>query len=265
MPYTTTRKNRHTVQFASDLHLEFERRPEERLQFPIREGAGVLVLAGDIHSDFAGLDTFVRQLAMQVPVIFVAGNHEFFTHEINDTYRALVDGAAVTPNVHFLQDRAVELDSLVFLGCTLWSDFGNADPALLRKAPSMMTDYAVIADRAGPSNRLTTARILADHQRSRRFLEEQLRSHDPARTVVVTHHAPSLRSTSGKGEDWDRLYGSDLDAFIEDYGPALWIHGHVHESFQYTIGRTTVACNPRGYPGYGTNPRFYARRAFRMT
>lgn len=36
-------------------------------------------------------------------------------------------------------------------------------------------------------------------------------------------------------------------------GPAgqadLWVHGHVHESFDYWIGRCRVVCNPRGYPG----------------
>ena len=56
----------------------------------------------------------------------------------------------------------------------------------------------------------------------------------------------------------------DLDALIEDCGPTLWIHGHVHDSFEYTIGRTTVTCNPRGYLGYGENPRFDAGRCFKL-
>jgi Icc-related predicted phosphoesterase len=43
---------------------------------------------------------------------------------------------------------------------------------------------------------------------------------------------------------------------MEMRGPALWIHGHVHESFEYTIGQTKVACNPRGYVRYGENAGF---------
>jgi hypothetical protein len=30
---------------------------------------------------------------------------------------------------------------------------------------------------------------------------------------------------------------------------ALWIHGHMHDPFDYEINGTRVICNPRGYPG----------------
>ena len=120
----------------------------------------------------------------------------------------------------------------------------------------MMTDYAVIADRTDPRGRLRPERILREHQQSIAFLERELRARDRARTVVVTHHAPSLRSTQQKGEDWDHLYGSGLDDLIEDCGPALWIHGHVHQSFDYQIGCTRILCNPRGYLRYEENVNF---------
>jgi Icc-related predicted phosphoesterase len=82
---------------------------------------------------------------------------------------------------------------------------------------------------------------------------------------VVTHHAPSLQSSRCKGEDWDLLYGSDYEGLMRDCGPALWLHGHVHESFEYRVGPTTVACNPRGYVGYGENSRFEAGRMFQLS
>ena len=34
---------------------------------------------------------------------------------------------------------------------------------------------------------------------------------------------------------------------IRRFQPALWVHGHVHDAFDYTIGRTRVLANPRGY------------------
>jgi Icc-related predicted phosphoesterase len=43
-------------------------------------------------------------------------------------------------------------------------------------------------------------------------------------------------------------YASDLDQFVENSQVALWIHGHIHEQQDYTIGATQVVCNPRGYP-----------------
>lgn len=245
-----------SIQFVSDLHLEFERREEDRLALMVAPRADVLVLAGDIHNDLAGLEAFIGPLAKQIPVVLVAGNHEFFTHEINDTYAHLAQWAASVPNLYFLENRSVTLAGLTFIGATLWSSFGEGDAALMKKATGMMTDYAVIADRTAPRNRLTSQKLLELHRRSVDFIESELRSCERADTVVVTHHAPSLRSTRFKGDDWDRLYGSDLEALINERGPALWIHGHVHESFDYRVGQTKIACNPRGYVRYGENSEF---------
>ena len=258
------RRNPIRIQFASDLHLEFEHRPQDRLQLPVAPGTTAIVLAGDIHSSIQGLDNFVRNLARQAPVVMVAGNHEYFAHELNDTREQLAAWAASIPDVHFLENQTVELDGITFVGATLWSNFDNADARLMQAAPSMMADYSVIADRDDSRMRLRPGRILAEHMRSIAFIERELRARDPARTVVVTHHAPSLQSSRCKGKDFDLLYGSDYDALIEDCGPALWIHGHVHESFDYRIGRTTIACNPRGYLRYGENARFDPARTITL-
>ena len=45
-------------------------------------------------------------------------------------------------------------------------------------------------------------------------------------------------------------YASDLDMLIEDRQPRLWIHGHVHQALDRTIGVTRVVCNPLGYNTY---------------
>jgi Icc-related predicted phosphoesterase len=42
-------------------------------------------------------------------------------------------------------------------------------------------------------------------------------------------------------------YVSDLAAPIEAGRPHLWVHGHVHQSFDYLVGATRVICNPHGY------------------
>ena len=47
---------------------------------------------------------------------------------------------------------------------------------------------------------------------------------------------------------------SYLTELIERYQPTLWVHGHVHNSSDYLVGKTRVLCNPHGY---GTeNPDF---------
>lgn len=42
----------------------------------------------------------------------------------------------------------------------------------------------------------------------------------------------------------------------------LWIHGHMHGSFDYVVAECRVVCNPRGYVPKGQsaeNPAFNAR------
>jgi Icc-related predicted phosphoesterase len=44
-------------------------------------------------------------------------------------------------------------------------------------------------------------------------------------------------------------FASRLESLIEEYQPALWIHGHTHDPCDYELFRTRIVCNPRGYPG----------------
>ena len=63
------------LQLASDLHLEFlQRFPGERLITPA-PNADVLILAGDISN---GTDAIGLFDSWPVPVVYVAGNHEFY-------------------------------------------------------------------------------------------------------------------------------------------------------------------------------------------
>jgi Icc-related predicted phosphoesterase len=77
-------------------------------------------------------------------------------------------------------------------------------------------------------------------------------------TVVVTHHAPSPRSIAPKFADSELnpAFTSNLEPLIEHYQPALWVHGHMHNSSDYKIGQTRVVCNPRGYFPDELNPLF---------
>ena len=86
------------------------------------------------------------------------------------------------------------------------------------------------------------------HQDSRRFIDTALRA-DSIKTVVVTHHLPHAKSIPPrfKGDLLNAAYASDLSGVIEQGRPALWVHGHTHDSCDYDLGSTRVVCNPRGY------------------
>lgn len=40
---------------------------------------------------------------------------------------------------------------------------------------------------------------------------------------------------------------SHLSDLIERRQPALWVHGHTHDCFDYRVGATRIVCNPKGY------------------
>jgi hypothetical protein len=49
---------------------------------------------------------------------------------------------------------------------------------------------------------------------------------------------------------------TNLDSYIMETQPKLWIHGHTHESMDYFIDKTRIVCNPFGYWQYDENRRF---------
>lgn len=47
------------------------------------------------------------------------------------------------------------------------------------------------------------------------------------------------------GNQLNAAFVSDLSDLIP--GVDLWLHGHVHDSFDYSVGRCRVVANPAGY------------------
>ena len=80
-------------------------------------------------------------------------------------------------------------------------------------------------------------------------MQESLENSKDFRNVVVTHHAPSIQSVPEhfKKDPLTSAYASDLEDFILQYQPLLWIHGHIHTPSRYKIGETEIICNPHGY------------------
>jgi len=51
-------------------------------------------------------------------------------------------------------------------------------------------------------------------------------------------------------------FASNLENLMDGDRVALWIHGHMHESYDDEIYGTRVVCNPRGYVPRAVNPDF---------
>lgn len=130
------------VGIHSDLHTEFSACTIANLP-----ALDVLVLAGDIGnllsvSHFLGT---IRNAAPELPVLYVLGNHEYYGLEFakaKQQYRQLCDRYRVT----LLDNEGVQIDDVLFVGSTLWSDFslaGQADISMLW-ARNKIPDYRKI-------------------------------------------------------------------------------------------------------------------------
>ena len=189
-----------------------------------------------------------------MPVVFVAGNHEYYHAGYTESLARGREAAAVIRNLHFLENDEVTIEGVVFAGATLWTDFElmGHRPFVVQYCELMMNDYHEIAMTREPRRtKLRLPHTVKFHRESRQFIEGSLDRHRGSRTVVVTHHAPSRYSIASRfaHDISSAAFASDLAALIIERGPVLWVHGHVHDRFDYALGKTRVLCNPRGYPG----------------
>ncbi len=229
------------IAIYSDLHLEFK-------DFELPSGeADVIVLAGDIHVGDAGIDWAMQQIPDK-PVLYVLGNHEYYQHNLPALCESMQQKVK-NSNIHVLENDAIIINGIRFLGCTFWTDYNLYQdvPFSTLYAMNALADYRAISTETGLLVPEDTIKL---HNHSKAWLIEQL-SDTEIPTVVITHHAPAKPSIDKRYID-DPLtpaFVSELDRLVAHSGARLWIHGHTHFACQYRLGNTDVICNARGYPG----------------
>ena len=238
------------VHLLSDLHQEFaEYQPN-----PVP--ADLIILAGDTHTGLNGI-RWAQKTFPDKPVIYIAGNHEYYGKNFHGNLKKMRDLAQGT-NVHFLENDAVKFGDITFLGATLWTDlnfFGNVPLAEVAVAKEM-NDYRKI--HIEPAyRRMRPADTAGFFRKSKAWLAAELDK--PGRKVVITHHGVSRQSVPPEfvNDPCQPAYTSEMTEFIMDHPAELWIHGHTHRAFDYHIETTRVLTNPRGYPhetNHGFNP-----------
>lgn len=236
---------------VSDLHLECsDFKPHSASQ-----DADVIVLAGDIGKVTNGLH-WARRTFPGKEIVYVPGNHEFYGTQRAETLSRL-HIEAKSLRIHLLDDSAVEIDGVRFLGATLWTDFllfGESErPYAMLEGLNYLNDFRVI------QNGLQTfqpGKSVELHQQSRDWLDARLDEPFDGKTVVVTHHLPSMLSVADRFKKGllSACFASNLDHLFGRMD--LWIHGHTHDNFDYLANGTRVVCNPRGYETYSSTENF---------
>lgn len=240
------------IQIASDLHLEHLQPnwPGERIISPALD-ADVLVLAGDIADGATGFKLFSNwcnsRTNKATPIIYVAGNHEFYGHVLAPMREKMREAAAVN-GIHFLENEAIEIDGVRFLGTTLWTDYrlfpNFTQQQSMDRAQRGLNDHNLI--RTGHC-RFSAQDALELHHVARGWLKTELAKPFAGKTVVVTHHGVHPLSVHPRYQD-DLLtaaFVSDLSEHLPHID--LLCHGHVHDGVDYQVGRCRVVANPAGY------------------
>lgn len=106
------------IRYMSNLHIEF---PWVTTDWVPSIGEDVVVLAGDIGTGVRGIEWAVHAFRGR-PVVYVLGNHEFYRAGW-DSLIVQARTAAAGTHVHVLEDDAVDIGGVRFLGATLWTDF----------------------------------------------------------------------------------------------------------------------------------------------
>lgn len=249
------------ILILSDLHRELWYRPQKPSQGVVdpcpqidlaMSRPDVVILAGDIDTGARAVK-WAEHAFKGLPVLYVHGNHEGYGGNLDETQQAIAAACGATNHVHYLDRREKVIGNVRFLGATLWTDFklyGKAlYPAAVHDAGQHMNDYRRIRLAKKGYRKLRPSDTEGWHFEHRRWLAERLAEPFGGKTVVVTHMAPSGRSVAVefKGDSLSPSFASNLEMLVEQAD--LWVHGHMHNSSDYSIGRCRVVCNPMGYPG----------------
>ena len=253
------------LQLFSDLHLETESFDPQPAP-----GAEVLVLAGDIDANWGALAHFA---GWPVPVLMVAGNHEFDGRELHTAWPALREACARW-GIQLIERERLVLTSAAglrvrFVGTVRWSDFELFGPDGRERAMRAAGYFLKLmaATRGGQS--IDAALMRDEALACRDWLAGELAASNPGpdsaqgwdTTVAITHFAPSLRSADpryGKQPGTASFCNADDDLIpLAD----LWLHGHLHCRHDYQVARpcqppTRVVSQARGLPKKGESEGF---------
>lgn len=221
-------------------------------------------------------------------VIYVMGNHEHYNGDFATSASILRAVLKEYPNIHLLDKETKTIGDVTFIGGTLWTDMNKEDALTLYHIQRAMNDFRIVTNSNRTVNHkvpiykknedgtyvkdengnyiqekmefkqytatFSPEDAVKEHKEMLQYISTIVEGKHDQKFVVIGHHAPSKASTKPRYQK-DVLmnggYSSDLSEFILDRPQIkLWTHGHTHDVFDYMIGTTRIACNPRGYIGY---------------
>ncbi len=246
------------IQYCSDLHLEFQENNNYLKQFPIMPKGDILVLAGDIvpFAIMDKYDDFFQYCSDHFKYTYwIPGNHEYYSYDM--ALKSGVLNESIKSNVFLVNNISLAHDNLRFIFSTLWSNISTANIWQIERS---INDFKLIKDNGF---RLSAEKFNAMHQESLAFISNELIKKTPNKTIVVTHHVPTLMNypEQYKGDIINEAFAVELFNTIETSKADCWIYGHHHSNTPpFNIGKTMMLTNQLGYVKYHENKGFEFNR-----
>jgi predicted phosphohydrolase len=243
-----------TLQYCSDLHIEFQKNKAFLKENPIQPIGDILIISGDLvpfkvmdkHQDFFKFcsDNFEQ-------TYWVPGNHEYYGSDITERSGSFHE--KIKSNVHLLNNKVIEHENTHLIFSTLWTKINPAHQWDIERG---MNDFHVI--KYGRF-RFTADRVNALFEENKQFLAQALTENTKKTRIVVTHHVPTFQHypPQYKGSILNEAFAVELTDFIEAYKPNYWIYGHHHQNTtEFEIGTTKMLTNQLGYVEMGEHLGF---------
>ena len=250
------------IQYASDLHIEFSENNEFLKANLLKKVGDILILAGDIvpFKVLNRIDDFFQYLSDNFEnTYWIPGNHEYYQYNLADKQGMFHE--KIKKNVHLLNNVKLDINGIDFLFTTLWS---HISPRNQWQIQSSMNDFHVIQN---GDEILSIEQYNSLHNESISFLNNNISSGTAAKSIVVSHHAPTLMNypEQYKGDVLNEAFAVELFDFIEKHQPDYWIYGHTHSNTDdFNIGKTCLVTNQLGYVGYNEHKDFEINRVFEL-
>lgn len=245
------------IQIASDLHVEFYAANDDSIEDIILPQAPILALIGDIG--LACTDTLKNFLHLQADrfdkVLFLAGNHEYYNVKgaqktVQEQTEWMQSVCSERDNLYFMEKDPMEIDGVLILATTLWSDIPEATREL---ANERMNDYNLCYKKHddGEVRQLSAKDTVQWHHESVAWLEQEIDNAKERPVVVLTHHTPSLTGTSAPqyvGAELNSCFSTNLTRLMQSPSVVAWSSGHTHYNYDFQVEDTRLFSNQKGYP-----------------
>lgn len=256
------------LRIVSDLHVDVNRQGN----FGFRhETQDILLIAGDVAGSYYRELKWLQGLSKDIvnPIFVVAGNHLGYEYLFDPEHFYDPDKRIGTKqwsidylkkntpeNIHYLDNNYYDIGEYIIFGGCMYSDYKLYENIELSKTTgeSYLNDfkYVYVFDKKKNMIRpITTDDYQKYHASFMRRLKKCIKETDKD-IIVLTHFAPSPQSISTKYQKGNvyanASYCSNMEQFILDNSRIkYWIHGHMHDSFDYFVGNCHVLCEPYGY------------------